>query len=338
MVSRQYSQFQINVGYLIINNHNHIAVVGLGYVGLTLSIVLAELGYTVTGIEKTRDIVSKTNNSEPYFLEPGISEALLRVVSSGNLQAFETFPAHEQYDAYIITVGTPLDAKGKVRLDMLYTAARQVADHMQDNSLIVLRSTVKIGTTRKVAQDIFEKTGKSFDIAMCPERTLEGNAIHELRDLPQIIGASTDRARSRASEVFSVITNKIVAVSSIESAEMIKLIDNSYRDLQFAFANEIARACDAIGINAYEVITSGKLGYKRTNIALPDLVGGPCLEKDPHILRESLMDYDIDLEITGSARLVNERQPQETIAFVVSEIQRRKLPLADYNCYSWNGI
>ena len=114
-------------------------------------------------------------------------------------------------------------------------------------------------------------------------------------------------------------------VANIETAEIIKLVSNTFRDVQFAFANEVARVCDAFGVSAHEVISAGKLGYNRTNIPLPGLVGGPCLEKDPHILMESARTRGIEMEITSAGRLVNERQPEETVQFISSEINRREL-------------
>jgi UDP-N-acetyl-D-mannosaminuronic acid dehydrogenase len=114
-----------------------------------------------------------------------------------------------------------------------------------------------------------------------------------------------------------------VQVSSLEAAEIVKLVDNTFRDVQFGFANEVARLCETYAVSAHEVIASGKLGYVRTNVALPGLVGGPCLEKDPHILMQSAKARGIDLEITRVSRMVNERQPKETVGFIVAESQRR---------------
>jgi UDP-N-acetyl-D-mannosaminuronic acid dehydrogenase len=209
---------------------------------------------------------------------------------------------------------------------MIENAARQVAASMPDGALVGLRSTVKIGTSRNVVAPILAASGKSFQIMMCPERTIEGRAMEELRHLPQIVGADDAATRERAARLFSRLTATVLSVSSLETAEAIKLADNTYRDLQFAFANEIARLCDAVGISAQEVISTGKLGYARTNIALPGLVGGPCLEKDPHILRQSAKEHGIDLEITAAARLVNERQPAECAAFICAELTRRGAP------------
>ncbi|WP_179474479.1 nucleotide sugar dehydrogenase [Mycolicibacterium vinylchloridicum] len=302
-----------------------VGVLGLGYVGLTLATVLADAGNSVIGIEKRADVVELTNQGVPHFSEVGLADALTRVTSSGKLVAAEHFGENVTCNTYIITVGTPLSGEGTVRLDMIEAATRQVAENMRDGALVILRSTVRIGTASEVVAPILAATGKKFDIAMCPERTLEGRALQELRELPQIIGADPV-ASDRAAAVFQRLTSSIVKVSSAEAAEIVKLVDNTYRDIQFAFANEVARLCDAFGVNAHEVISSGKLGYPRTSVALPGLVGGPCLEKDPHILLQSAQSRGLNLEITSAARLVNERQPIETVGFISEEIARRQLP------------
>jgi UDP-N-acetyl-D-mannosaminuronic acid dehydrogenase len=302
-----------------------VGIVGLGYVGLTLATVLAEAGNSVIGIEKRKDLVDLTNEGVPHFTETGLPDALAGVTKSQKLVAAEKFDDSFTCSTYIITVGTPLAPNGVARVDMIEAAARDIAANMRDGALVILRSTVKIGTTRDVVSPILAASGKKFDIAMCPERTLEGKALQELRELPQIVGADDQAVADRAAAVFRRLTSSIVLVSGIETAEIIKLVSNTFRDVQFAFANEVARVCDAFGVSALEVISAGKLGYNRTNIPLPGLVGGPCLEKDPHILMESARTRGISLEITGAGRLVNERQPQETVDFISSEIERREL-------------
>jgi UDP-N-acetyl-D-mannosaminuronic acid dehydrogenase len=302
-----------------------VGIVGLGYVGLTLATVLAEAGNSVIGIEKRKDLVELTNEGIPHFTETGLPDALAGVTRSGKLVAAEQFDDSFSCSTYIITVGTPLAPDGVARVDMIEAAARDIAANMRDGALVILRSTVKIGTTRDVVAPILAASGKKFDIAMCPERTLEGKALQELRELPQIVGADDQAVADRAAAVFRRLTSSIVLVSGIETAEIAKLVSNTFRDVQFAFANEVARVCDAFGVSAHEVISAGKIGYNRTNIPLPGLVGGPCLEKDPHILMESARTRGISLEITKAGRLVNERQPQETVDFISSEIERREL-------------
>jgi UDP-N-acetyl-D-mannosaminuronic acid dehydrogenase len=301
-----------------------VTVVGLGYVGLTLAVALARRGLRVAGVEKRQSVVDATNRGTPHFSEVGLGAALAATVASGQLRAGTDIAAFDPSDYYIVTVGTPLRA-GSVepRLDMIEQATREVAGHMQDGATVILRSTVRIGTTREVVKPILDAAGKDYGLAMCPERTLEGDALRELAILPQIIGGLTPEAADKAAALFSRLTNTLVRVTSPETAEMIKLVDNTSRDVRFAFANEVARACDAIGVNANEVIRYGKLGYPRTDVALPGPVGGPCLEKDPHILISSLARQGIELEITAASRLVNERQPRETVDAIVAKLRER---------------
>jgi UDP-N-acetyl-D-mannosaminuronic acid dehydrogenase len=302
-------------------NRINVVIVGLGYVGLTLAAALARRNIRVYGIEKRQEIADLTNAGKPHFSEIGLDRVLKEVVDNGMLTSSTNADGVPPADFYIITVGTPLKSGSyQPRLDMIEEAAREVAEQMPDGACVILRSTVKIGTTRNVVRRVLESSGKSFHLAMCPERTLEGDALRELGMLPQIIGGLTDGAADRSASLFSRLTHTLVRVRDPETAEMIKLIDNTSRDVRFAFANEVARACDALGINAQDVIRYGKLGYPRTDVALPGLVGGPCLSKDAHILLASVINDGIDLEISRASRAVNERQPQETIEAVLNKL------------------
>lgn len=303
-----------------------VGIIGLGYVGLTLAAAIADVGMTVVGVEKRADVAELIAGGRAHFHETGLDPILKSVTDSGRLIVTTSLDGQPECDTYIITVGTPLDGEGRARLDMIENASREVANAMPDGALVLLRSTVKIGTARNVVRPILAASGKKFDLAMCPERTLEGNALSEIRHLPQIVGADDLVARQRAEALFRRLTNQVLTVSSLETAEIIKLADNTFRDVRFGFANEVARLCDAVGVSATEVIGTGKLGYSRTNIALPGLVGGPCLEKDPHILCQSAKAFGIDLDITAAARLVNERQPVECARFICDELDRRNAP------------
>ena len=182
---------------------------------------------------------------------------------------------------------------------------------LRPGALVIMRSTVKLGTTRDVVVPILDRACVGYDLAFCPERTLEGRALEELRSLPQIVGGLTHRATNRAAQFFQFVTPTIVRVRDAETAEMIKMIDNAQRDVNFAFANEVARICDAVDVSAAEVIRAGKLAYPRTNLPLPGPVGGPCLSKDPYILAEGLEATGVVPEMTLAARRINERQPDE---------------------------
>lgn len=303
-----------------------VGIIGLGYVGLTLATALAKNGMSVIGVEKRDEIVNLTNLGIPHFVEIGLEEQLYEVVSQKKLKATKSLDKNDTCDAFIITVGTPLDENGTPRLDMIKAASHEVAKNMKNEALVILRSTVMISTTRNIVYPILSNTGLTFDLAMCPERTLEGNAMEELLTLPQIIGSDSQTALLRASKLFGRLTKSIIKLKNYEAAEIVKLVDNTSRDISFAFANEVARVCESFKVNALDVINSGKLGYPRTNVALPGLVGGPCLEKDPHIFNFSAKKKGIELELTRAARYVNERQPDETLAKIYSEAKKRKFP------------
>lgn len=293
-----------------------VCIIGLGYVGLTLATVMAGSGFHVTGIEIRPDVLELLRAGKPHFFEPGLDGRLKKAIQDGRMEFFHEIPSDCQATVFIITVGTPLGPDGKSRMDSIAATARQVAKMLKQGDLVILRSTVKLGTTRHVVLPLLQEAGVEFDLAFCPERTLEGKALIELRHLPQIVGGLTLAATIRASQIFQFLTPTVVRVSDLETAELIKLIDNANRDIMFAYANEVARGCDALGISAVEVIQAGKLGYPRTNLPMPGLVGGPCLEKDPYILAEGLQELGITPEITLTARRINERQPIEVAAYL----------------------
>ena len=290
-----------------------ICVIGLGYVGLTLAATMAEIGFDVHGVEIRDDVRDGLEHGEPHFFEPGLPEMIERAQDAERLSLAKHITDETQARVYIVTVGTPLDAAGKSRMDMVENVSREIAAVLREGDLVIMRSTVTIGTTRDIVMPILNDACVTHDIAFCPERTLEGQALPELRHLPQIVGGQNEAATNRAAQLFQLMTPTTVRVGSIEAAETIKLVDNAQRDVRFGFANEVARVCDAVGVSAEEVIRAGKLGYPRTNLPMPGPVGGPCLEKDPYILAESVDDGFGELAITMAARRLNERQPGDCV-------------------------
>jgi UDP-N-acetyl-D-mannosaminuronic acid dehydrogenase len=285
-----------------------VCILGLGYVGLTLAAVMADVGFSVTGVEIRPEVLEFLREGKASFHEPGLEKMLHQGAEDGLLSWQQYIPDGCDATVYIITVGTPLDQNGKVRLDMIERVAREIAAKAKPGSLLIMRSTVMIGTTSRMIMPILEEAGKNLSVAFCPERTVEGQALRELRQLPQIVGAVDPETVMRASQIFQFLTPTVVRVGSYEAAEMIKLVDNSQRDMMFGFANEIAAMCDAIGISADEVIRSGRLGYARHAVPLPGPVGGPCLSKDPYILEQSMARFGARPAITVTARKTNERQ------------------------------
>ncbi len=286
-----------------------VCVLGMGFVGLTLAVAMAESNHEVIGVEINQDTVNKLSSGNAHFYEVGLESRLRRMLQNGMLKITNRIDMCFGCENFIITVGTPLNKEGKPYMDMVKHAATEVASVMADGAMVILRSTVRLGTTRNIVLPILEATGRSFGLAYCPERSIEGNALAELHALPQICGGLNEKDSWRAALLFQSLTPTTIRVSQPETAELVKLLDNSYRDLFFAFANEVALICEAVGLNANEVIRAANLGYERTNIARPGLVGGPCLEKDPHILAHGLHDFDYVPELINTGRRINEALP-----------------------------
>lgn len=294
----------------------NICILGLGFVGLTLATVMADVGFQVTGIEIRDELIDLIASGKAHFFEPGLSSKLQKVLSSKNLQVQKKLSPGDRSTVYIITAGTPLDENKNIILGNIKKISADIAECLKDGDLVVLRSTVKLGTTRSIVLPILQKSGKQFQIAFCPERTVEGQAMAELRYLPQIIGTDHLATGIRAAQLFQFITPTVVRVNNLETAEMIKLIDNTKRDVIFGFSNEVAHLCDVAGLSADEVINAGRFGYSRTDLPTPGPVGGPCLSKDSHILVQSMMEYGVVPEIIKAARNVNEEQSSIVVEFL----------------------
>jgi UDP-N-acetyl-D-mannosaminuronic acid dehydrogenase len=294
-----------------------VCVVGLGYVGLTLATALASAGMKVAGLERSASVVDLITVGQSPFHEFGLDEAIQAVVSKGNLVAIHVEAGTPVARSYVITVGTPV-RHGSVYLEDLKSAVAAVADVMPDGALTVLRSTVRVGTTRSIAEPILKASGKKYAVAMAPERTIEGKALAELSSLPQIVGGIDENSTTLASELFAKLGVEIVSVHSAEAAELAKLASNTYRDVSFAFANELAYFADEAGVDIYDVVRACNYGYERMNVALPGPVAGPCLEKDAYILSNSADILGVEVPLAMQGRKSNE--------FIVEHVVNTLLP------------
>ena len=194
--------------------------------------------------------------------------------------------------------------------------------------LIVLRSTVSVGTTRNVVLPfLIEMSGNpNVLVSMCPERTIEGKAVEELHHLPQIVSGNNQQAIERATELFSRITDKIIVADSLEEAELIKLYNNTYRDMNFAIGNAFCLAAQTFGVDGTRVIKHANEGYARSRIALPGFVAGPCLEKDSYILTDNMPDC-AEKKFILAARHINESLEYAVVDWFQSHFQSRELPI-----------
>ncbi len=299
-----------------------VCIVGLGYVGLTLAVAMADAGFRVHGVEVSDAVLAALERHQAHFVEAGLNAKLAEQITTGRFTFGKDFDPSAESTAYIITVGTPVGDNKRVRFESMRMVAEAVALVLKPEDLVILRSTVLVGTTRDFVKPILDRTNCNYSLAYCPERTLEGKALHELRSLPQIVGGIDANSTFRASQMFSFLTPSIVRVSDPETAETVKLVNNTQRDYIFAFANEVASVCDTLGISAAEVIAGGNLGYPRANLPMPGPVGGPCLEKDPYILAESLEGRGMIPSLAIGARRWNEELPSRAVTQLAEHCTR----------------
>lgn len=300
--------------------NNKIAVIGLGYVGLTFAITLAKVGFEVLGIENDSEIFKSMIKGKAQFYEENIDKFLLKMQKNKRLKIENNLDNIKKCKIVFITLGTPVDNNKKINLKNLFNLIDDLKNRLNNKSILVLRSTVKIGTTKKI-EDILNKNKKIF-LAMCPERTTEGSALKEIHYLPQIIGSKDNFVKKRLNTIFKKITKKTINFNSYKEAEILKLIDNSYRDTVFGFANELARIGEYYKIDILNVINKIKIDYPRSNIALPGTVGGPCLTKDPHILIESVKNK-LKLPIISSSRDTNENLTNEVLKMINKKFNKK---------------
>lgn len=298
---------------------------GLGYVGITLAASLADVGYRVHGIEVKPDALAELRSGRPHIFEPGLAEAFARNFGP-RLSVHERVP-DEALDVYVICVGTPMTPEG---VDMRHAidAANAVAERMRPDSLVVLRSTVPVGFTRSRVVPILANAVPQPRVAFCPERTIQGKALQELRTLPQIVGGVDATSTEAAVRFFTPLAREIVPVADLETAEIVKLVNNAHTDLIYGYGNEVARMAEALGLDAWEVIRAANLDYPRPDLSKPGYVGGPCLTKDPYILALSSERAGYRPDLVLQARRLNESMPVAEAERVVRLIEARR-PLDD---------
>ena len=284
----------------------NVLVIGLGYVGLTLAIHCCEKKYNVYGIEIDEYILNSLNSNRAHFLEPGIDD-LINKYKDKSFFYSNVVPENIEFDYVVISVGTPYNKKNSyVDLGSMEAALTSTVNAISDRTLVVLRSTVSVTTSRVFVYEKLKSFGiSSPKIAFCPERTVEGKALLELNTLPQIIGALDNLSMEMAENFFSNLSNSIIKVASLEAAELVKLLNNTYRDSVFAIANSFNNIAQGFGIDGNELILKSNLDYPRSNIPLPGFVAGPCLEKDAYILIDNLQDIE-SKNLISSMREMNE--------------------------------
>lgn len=275
---------------------------GLGYIGLPTAIIAAEHGIEVIGVDINPQVVEMTNKGIIHFVEPGLQELCRQVIDARRLRA-ATMP--QTSDVYLIVVPTPFKGNREPDISYVETATRSVIPLLKEGDLFVIESTSPVGTTEKMTQLIFslrpELIGKIF-IAYCPERVLPGNVIYELVNNDRVIGGIDPASTAKAAYFYSRFVKGTLHQTNARTAEMCKLTENSSRDVQIAFANELSLICDKAGINVWELIELANK-HPRVNILQPGAgVGGHCIAVDPYFITA---EFPSESQLIAKAREIN---------------------------------
>jgi UDP-N-acetyl-D-mannosaminuronic acid dehydrogenase len=295
---------------------------GLGYIGLPTAIIAAKHGVNVHGVDINQSVVDKTNAGQLHIIEPGLGDMLKEVVANGSLHAATT-PVVS--DAYFMVVPTPFKGDHQPDVSYVEAATRSVIPFLKEGDLYVIESTSPVGTTEAMADIIFTERPELRDkiyIAYCPERVLPGNVIYELVHNDRVIGGMNEASTRKAIEFYSQFVTGELHPTNCRTAEMCKLTENSSRDVQIAFANELSLICDKAGINVWELIRLANK-HPRVNILQPGCgVGGHCIAVDPYFITAA---FPNEARMIAQAREVNNGKADWCAQKVINAILKFRL-------------
>lgn len=317
------------------SDFSRVSVIGLGYIGLPTAAVFASHGVDVSGVDVNPRIVETIGQGKPHFGEPNLNALVRRVVESGKLRAAL---APEHADAFMIAVPTPLKREGSNHLpDVSYVeaATRAIAPVLDPGNLVVLESTCPPGTTERVSRILAElrpdlnfphQKGELADIqvAHCPERVLPGRILEEVVNNPRIIGGLTRRCAQQALSLYKIIVRGECRLTNARTAELAKLAENAFRDVNIAFANELSVICDRLRINVWELVDLANL-HPRVNILRPGPgVGGHCIAVDPWFI---VATNPNEANLIHLARTINDAKPGYICAKVAARAESLRQPV-----------
>jgi UDP-N-acetyl-D-mannosaminuronic acid dehydrogenase len=305
-----------------------IEVVGLGYIGLPTAAVFADQGVEVVGVDTKADVVEKVRQGKAHFGEPNLDALVRRVVENKKLRASLE---HEEADAFMIAVPTPVRAGHKPDISYVEAAAKAIAPKLKPGDLVILESTCPVGTTERISAIMAEgrpdlsfphQKGELSDIrvAHCPERVLPGRILEEVVNNARIIGGITRKCAQLALSLYQIVVKGECHVTNARTAELAKLTENAFRDVNIAFANELSFICDRLGVNVWELIRLANQ-HPRVNILRPGPgVGGHCIAVDPWFIVDSAPE---DARLIRASREINDEKPD----FVVRKVKERAADL-----------
>ncbi len=306
-----------------ISDYHSVCVLGLGYIGLPTASTFATHGIKVTGVDTNRQIVDGLNNGQLHLFEPGLRTLVQAALRSGNL-VIRNQP--QSADAFIIAVPTPFKPDKSADLEAVIAAAESILPHLTKGNLVILESTSPPRTTVDVVAPILEKSGlkagEGFSLAYSPERVLPGQILRELIENTRVIGGVNPASAQAGRELYSAFVTGDIILTDATTAEMVKLMENTYRDINIAAANEFARLAEDFGVDIWEAISLANR-HPRVHILKPGPgVGGHCISVDPWFLVEAAPQA---ANLVRTARQVNDSQPDYLVDFL-----RRRLGGLDH--------
>mgnify|MGYP001216143263 CR=1 FL=1 len=314
-----------------------ILVMGLGYIGLPTASLLATKGHKVLGVDISIDVVDTINSGNIHIVEPDLDILVRSAVNSGNLRASVT---PDVADTFILAVPTPFRKVGgnprAPDISYVEAATHSIAPYLREGNLVILESTSPVGTTERIAEILAElrpdlvpsipihKTSSSVYLAHCPERVLPGHIIRELVDNDRIIGGINRASAAKAQELYSSFCNGTIFITDSRTAELAKLVENSFRDVNIAFANELSLICDRLGISVWELLDLANR-HPRVNILQPGPgVGGHCIAVDPWFIVSAAPE---ESRLIRMAREVNDSKPNWVVEKIRAKAERFKNPV-----------
>ncbi len=309
----------------------NIGIIGLGYVGLPLAVEFAKTSFTVTGFDTDEDKISEINKGTSYILDVP-SKDIKGLVSSGKLEASSDKKLLNKMDVIIICVPTPLRKTKEPDISFILAATEDISDNLRKGQLIVLESTTYPGTTEEIiltqlgANSL--KVGEDFFLAFSPERVDPGNPKYKTKDIPKVVGGVTETCTELTKLLYSQIIKEVIPVSSTRSAEMVKLLENTFRAVNIALINELALVCNKMSLDIWEIIDAAKtkpFGFM-SFFPGPGL-GGHCLPCDPIYLSWKARNHGFEVRLIELAAEVNSYMPHYVVDRIINALNERKKSL-----------
>lgn len=311
----------------------NICVIGLGYVGLPLAVLTAEKGHSVSGIDLNQGIVDSINNGKSHIKDDLLEQKMKKL--KGKISASTKYDAIKLSSVILVCVPTPVDDRNMPDLSALKAACESIAENLKKNQLVIIESTVFPGTTEEIAAPILEesglKLGKDFFLAHCPERIDPGNKEWTIERIPRVLGALTAKGAAKAKSFYkSILSADVLVLNSVKAVEAVKVTENSFRDINIAFINELAKSFDHMDINIDEVIKGAStkpFGY------MPFYpgpgTGGHCIPVDPYYLIERAREKGFEHKFLLLARKINNSMPQYVVSLLLEALEKKKIPKSD---------